>query len=83
MIGPRLGLEWWEETQSTSQLMGLHLIPLLFSLMMDELTRSIQDEVSMCMLFADDIVLIDETRNRVNARLEVWRYTLKSKGFSD
>ncbi|KAG5596183.1 hypothetical protein H5410_037415 [Solanum commersonii] len=33
------------------------------------------------MLFADDIVLIDETRNRVNARLEVWRQTLESKGF--
>ncbi|XP_070003142.1 uncharacterized protein [Nicotiana sylvestris] len=33
------------------------------------------------MLFADDIVLIDETRSRVNARLEVWRQTLESKGF--
>ncbi|KAG5586165.1 hypothetical protein H5410_046599, partial [Solanum commersonii] len=33
------------------------------------------------MLFADDIVLIDETRDRVNARLEVWRQTLESKGF--
>lgn len=36
------------------------------------------------MLFANDIVPIDETRNRVNARarLEVWKQTLKSKGFS-
>ncbi|KAG5572388.1 hypothetical protein H5410_062154 [Solanum commersonii] len=33
------------------------------------------------MLFADDIVLIDEMRNRVNVRLEVWRQTLESKGF--
>ncbi|KAG5610770.1 hypothetical protein H5410_022051 [Solanum commersonii] len=33
------------------------------------------------MLFADDIVLIDETRDRVNARLEVWRQALESKGF--
>ena len=33
------------------------------------------------MLFADDIVLIDETRAGVNERLEVWRQTLESKGF--
>ncbi|KAG5615078.1 hypothetical protein H5410_014902 [Solanum commersonii] len=48
---------------------------------MDELTRSIQEEVPWCMLFADDIVLIDETRDKVNARLEVWRQALESKGF--
>nr|XP_009761609.1 PREDICTED: uncharacterized protein LOC104213764 [Nicotiana sylvestris] len=34
-----------------------------------------------CMLFADDIVLIDESRTSVNERLEVWRHTLESKGF--
>ncbi|XP_070024980.1 uncharacterized protein [Nicotiana sylvestris] len=33
------------------------------------------------MLSADDIVLIDEMRGGVNERLEVWRQTLKSKGF--
>ncbi|XP_070026270.1 uncharacterized protein [Nicotiana sylvestris] len=33
------------------------------------------------MLFIDDIVLIDETRGGVNAKLEVWRQTLESKGF--
>ena len=33
------------------------------------------------MLFADDIVLIDETRSGVNAKLEDWRHTLESKGF--
>jgi len=33
------------------------------------------------MLFVDDIVLIDETRDRVNAKLEVWRQTLKIIGF--
>ncbi|XP_019261992.1 PREDICTED: uncharacterized protein LOC109239855 [Nicotiana attenuata] len=34
-----------------------------------------------CMLFADDIVLIDETQAGVKERLEVWRQTLESKGF--
>lgn len=33
------------------------------------------------MLFADDIVLIDETRYGVNDRLEIWRQTQESKGF--
>ncbi|XP_060182159.1 uncharacterized protein LOC132611807 [Lycium barbarum] len=65
--------------------MGLHqgsaLSPFLFALAMDALTSHIQGEVSWCMLFADDIVLIDESWNGVNARLEVWRQTLELKGF--
>ncbi|XP_070043284.1 uncharacterized protein [Nicotiana tomentosiformis] len=48
---------------------------------MDALTHHIQGEVPWCMLFADDIVQIDETRGGVNERLEVWRRTLESKGF--
>jgi len=37
---------------------------------MDELTRDIRDELLWCMLFADDIVFIDETREGVNGKLE-------------
>jgi len=33
------------------------------------------------MLFADDIVLVDETIAGVNAKLELWRQTLESRGF--
>ena len=33
------------------------------------------------MLFADDIVLVDETRAGVNAKLELWRQTLEPRGF--
>jgi len=45
---------------------------------MDELTLAIQDEIPWCLLFVDDIVLVDETRARVNVKLELWRQTLKS-----
>ena len=54
---------------------GLHqgsaLSQFLFAIMMDELTRVIQDEIPWCMLFADDIALVDETRAEINAKLEL------------
>ncbi|KAK9157750.1 hypothetical protein Scep_004324 [Stephania cephalantha] len=64
---------------------GLHqgsaLSPYLFTLVIDELTRHIQEDIPWCMLFADDIVLVDETKDGVNKKLELWRNTLESKGF--
>ncbi|XP_070046852.1 secreted RxLR effector protein 78-like [Nicotiana tomentosiformis] len=55
--------------------MGLHqgsmLSPFLFALVLYALTHHIQGEVPWCMLFADDIVLIDEMLAGVNERLEV------------
>ena len=64
---------------------GLHqgstLSPYLFALIMDELTAHIQEEVPWCILFADDIVLVDESRAGVNAKLKRWREALESKGF--
>jgi hypothetical protein len=33
------------------------------------------------MLFADDVVLVDETRVGINRKLELWKDALESKGF--
>jgi hypothetical protein len=33
------------------------------------------------MLFADDVVLIDESRTGVDQKLELWRQTLEVRGF--
>ncbi|XP_070025975.1 uncharacterized protein [Nicotiana sylvestris] len=71
------------DTELFPVIMGLHqgsvLSPFLFALTMDALTHHIQGEVPWCMLFANNTVLIDESRNSVNERLEVWRQALESK----
>jgi hypothetical protein len=48
---------------------------------MDEVTRNIKGDIPWCILFADDIVLVDESQVGVNRKLELWRQTLESKGF--
>jgi len=53
------------------------LTPFLFTIVMDELTRGIQDKIPWCMLFADDIVLIDETKEGINTKLKRWRHALE------
>jgi hypothetical protein len=42
---------------------------------MDKVTRDIQGDIPWCMLFADDVVLIDESRARLNRKIELWRKT--------
>ena len=52
---------------------GLHqgsaLSPYLFALVMDEVTRDIQGDIPWCMLFADDVVRVDDSRTGVNRKL--------------
>jgi Reverse transcriptase (RNA-dependent DNA polymerase) len=56
---------------------GLHqgsaLSPYIFTLVMDEITKDIQGDISWCILFVDDVVLIDESGIGVNQKLELWR----------
>lgn len=42
-------------------------------------TRLIHDKVPQCMLFANDIVFVDESRYGVDFKLEIWRDTLDRK----
>jgi hypothetical protein len=65
---------------------GLHqestLSPYLFALVMDEVIRDIQGDIPWYMLFADDVILMDESRMRVDQKLELWRRNLEAKYFS-
>ena len=56
---------------------GLALSHFLFAIVMDKITKNICEEIPWCMLFADDIVLIDEIKEGVNTKLELWRQTLE------
>jgi Reverse transcriptase (RNA-dependent DNA polymerase) len=64
---------------------GLHqwsaLSLYIFTLVMDEITKDIQENIPRCMFFADDVVLIDESKIEENKKLELWRQTLESKYF--
>jgi hypothetical protein len=48
------------------------LSPYLFAIVMDEVTRDMQGDISWCMLFTDDVVLVDESRTGVDQKLKLW-----------
>jgi len=54
---------------------GSVLSPCLFTIVMNELAKRIQNEALWCMLFADDIILINESKNGIN-KLKQQRHTL-------
>nr|GEU82773.1 hypothetical protein [Tanacetum cinerariifolium] len=59
---------------------GSTISPHLFALISDELSRGIQDDIPWCMIFADDIVLVSESAEGLNDRLENWREALEANG---
>ncbi|GJY99195.1 aminopeptidase M1 [Tanacetum coccineum] len=63
---------------------GLHqgsaISPYLFTLILDEISRGIQENIPWCMIFADDIMLIAESAEELNNRLESWRKELEDNG---
>jgi hypothetical protein len=52
---------------------GLALSLYLFALVMDEVTRDIQCGIPWCMLFTDDMILMDESMTGVDQKLELCR----------
>ena len=71
-------------TESFKVKVGLHqgsaLSPFLFGVIMDRITDEVRRELPRTMLFADDIVICEETREEVERRLESWRYALERRG---
>ena len=53
------------------------LTPYLFTTALDVLTEHIQELVPRCMLCANNIVLLGESREVINGKLELWRQTFK------
>ena len=47
---------------------------------MDRKTDEVRREPPWTMLFADDIVICEETREEIKRRLEFWRYALERRG---
>ncbi|XP_057518408.1 uncharacterized protein LOC130799323 [Amaranthus tricolor] len=45
-----------------------------------EISKSVWETVSWCILFANNIVLVVETREEANSKLEEWREALEGKG---
>jgi hypothetical protein len=56
---------------------GLYQVSILslyiFTLVMDEITKDIQGDISWCILFIDDVVMIDESKIIVDHKLELSR----------
>lgn len=53
----------------------------LSALIMDELMRELQYYVHWCTLFTNAVVLLYETKAEINTKLEIWKETLKTRGF--
>lgn len=46
---------------------------IVFALDMNELTMGIQDDVPLCMFFADNIVLLGESSEQIKIKPKLWR----------
>ena len=71
-------------TESFKVKVGMHqgsaLSPFLFAVIMDRLTDKVRREPPWTILFADDIVIFEETREKMEQRLESWKYALERRG---
>ncbi|KAL1457439.1 hypothetical protein WDU94_007671 [Cyamophila willieti] len=63
---------------------GLHqgsaLSPYLFDLIMDILTEDVRKRAPWCMMFADDVVLCEQSAEDLEIELEKWKNALEERG---
>ena len=59
---------------------GSPLSPFLFAMIMDRLRDEVRRKPPWTMLFADNIVICEETREEVERILESWKYALERRG---
>ena len=71
-------------TESCEVKVGLHqgsaLYPLLFITVMDFISKEVDRGPPHAMLFADDLVLCENTREEAEEQLELWRHAIENKG---
>ncbi|KAK3515275.1 hypothetical protein QTP70_013499 [Hemibagrus guttatus] len=72
------------QTEEFKVQVGLHqgsaLSPFLFAIVMDQLSEEVRQESPWTMMFADDIVICNESREQVEENLEGWRFALERRG---
>ncbi|KAK3524213.1 hypothetical protein QTP70_022666, partial [Hemibagrus guttatus] len=72
------------QTEEFNVEVGLHqgsaLSPMLFAIVMDQLSEEVRQESPWTMMFADDIVICSESREQVEENLERWRFALERRG---
>ncbi|EYB88615.1 hypothetical protein Y032_0244g3530 [Ancylostoma ceylanicum] len=59
---------------------GSVLSPLLFILCVDTITRDIQKPHAWCLLYANDVMLAAETREELQAEVQLWKDRLQQYG---
>ena len=63
---------------------GLHqgsaLSPFLFNIVFDVLTDYVRENPPWCLLYADDVVLMANSRTELQEKLEAWREALETRG---
>ena len=74
----------YTRSESFDVKVGVHqgsiLSPLLFALVMDEVTKDIREGVTKEMRYADDIVLVGDNWEEVESRYTRWKKALQEKG---
>ena len=72
------------ETSSFEVAVGLHqgsaLSPFLFNIVFDVVTEGVRESPPWCVLYADDVIIVTESRGDLETKLERWRQALESRG---